>query len=116
MDDNTKVSVIRAFLYEPHINRASAEMATHYGTAILPARPSEPLSLLQPGRTECCDRRDPAAQCHTPDAAGSAVLFCQWSVHRVGVDYDVELARHFYSVPYRYGAAKSRRADPRMPS
>ena len=37
--DNTKVAVIKACLYEPQINRTYAEMATHYDTAILPARP-----------------------------------------------------------------------------
>lgn len=37
--DNTKVAVIKACLYDPQINRSYAEMAAHYGTAILPARP-----------------------------------------------------------------------------
>jgi transposase len=40
--DNTKVAVIKAFLYEPQVNRTYAEMATHYDTAILPARPRRP--------------------------------------------------------------------------
>ena len=40
--DNTKVAVIKACLYDPQINRSYAEMATHYGTAILPARPRRP--------------------------------------------------------------------------
>ena len=38
--DNAKVAVIKACLYEPQINRTYAEMATHYGTAVLPTRPS----------------------------------------------------------------------------
>jgi hypothetical protein len=37
--DNTKVAVIKACLYDPQINRSYADMAAHYGTAILPARP-----------------------------------------------------------------------------
>jgi transposase len=37
--DNTKVAVIKAYLYDPQINRSYADMAAHYGTAILPARP-----------------------------------------------------------------------------
>jgi transposase len=37
--DNTKVAVIKACLYEPQVNRTYAEMAAHYDTAILPARP-----------------------------------------------------------------------------
>jgi len=34
--------VIKACLYEPQVNRTYAEMATHYGTAILPARSRKP--------------------------------------------------------------------------
>ena len=37
--DNTKTAVIRACLYDPLVNRTYAEMAAHYETAILPARP-----------------------------------------------------------------------------
>jgi transposase len=40
--DNAKVAVIKACLYEPQINRTYAEMATHYGTAVLPTRPRRP--------------------------------------------------------------------------
>lgn len=42
MPDNTKVAVIKACLYDPRINRTYAEMAAHYGSAILPARPRKP--------------------------------------------------------------------------
>src|ERR1700684_1675720 len=42
LPDNTKVAVIKACLYEPQVNRTYAEMATHYDTAILPARPRRP--------------------------------------------------------------------------
>src|ERR1700741_3190630 len=40
--DNTKVAVIKACLYEPQVNRSYAEMAAHYDSAILPARPRRP--------------------------------------------------------------------------
>jgi transposase len=40
--DNAKVAVIKACLYEPQVNRAYAEMAAHYGTAVLPTRPRRP--------------------------------------------------------------------------
>jgi transposase len=40
--DNAKVAVIKACLYEPQINRTYAEMAVHYGTAVLPTRPHRP--------------------------------------------------------------------------
>jgi transposase len=85
--DNTKVAVIKACLYEPQVNRSYAEMAAHYDTAILPARPRRPRDkpaplknggqsrsrgfdrralavgptaaspFLRPGRAQCGDRR-----------------------------------------------------------
>ena len=42
VSDNLKAGVIRACFYEPEVNRSYAEMAAHYGTAILPARPYKP--------------------------------------------------------------------------
>jgi transposase len=40
--DNPKVAVIRACFYDPQINKTYAELAAHYGTSILPARPRRP--------------------------------------------------------------------------
>ncbi len=40
--DNTKTAVIKACLYDPRVNRTYAELAAHYDTAILPARPRKP--------------------------------------------------------------------------
>ena len=40
--DNTKTAIVKACLYEPEVNHTYAEMAAHYGTAILPARPRRP--------------------------------------------------------------------------
>jgi transposase len=40
--DNPKVGVARANWYEPGLNRTYLELATHYRTAILPARPRKP--------------------------------------------------------------------------
>ena len=40
--DNTKTAVIKACLYDPQVNRTYAEMAAHYDTHILPARPRKP--------------------------------------------------------------------------
>jgi hypothetical protein len=37
--NNAKVAVIKACLYDPQVNRTYAELAAHYGTAVLPARP-----------------------------------------------------------------------------
>ncbi len=40
--DNLKAAVTRASRYAPKINETYAEMAAHYGTAVLPARPYKP--------------------------------------------------------------------------
>src|ERR1019366_4987423 len=40
--DNLKVGVTRGNRYEPKLNRSYLEMATHYGCAIIPARPRKP--------------------------------------------------------------------------
>jgi len=40
--DNPKTAVIRPCRYEPGLNRSYQEMAEHYGTVILPARPLKP--------------------------------------------------------------------------
>ena len=40
--DNLKAAVLKADRYDPGLNRTYAEMAEHYGTAILPARPRRP--------------------------------------------------------------------------
>src|SRR5258708_19063764 len=39
---NARDGVTKAGLYEPQVNRTYADMAAHYGTAILPARPRKP--------------------------------------------------------------------------
>jgi transposase len=40
--DNAKVAIIKACRYDPQVNRTYSEMAVHYGTAVLPARPRKP--------------------------------------------------------------------------
>ena len=40
--DNPKVGVLKANWYEPGLNPTYQEFASHYGTAILPARPRKP--------------------------------------------------------------------------
>jgi transposase len=42
VSDNIKSGIIKACFYEPAVNRTYAEMAAHYDTAILPARPYKP--------------------------------------------------------------------------
>jgi transposase len=40
--DNLRSAVTKACRYEPKINETYADLATHYGTAVLPARPYKP--------------------------------------------------------------------------
>ena len=40
--DNEKAAARRASQYEPDINRTYRDLAAHYGTAVLPARPRSP--------------------------------------------------------------------------
>ena len=40
--DNLKSGVTKACFYEPAVNRTYEEMAAHYGTAVVPARPRKP--------------------------------------------------------------------------
>ena len=42
VSDNLKAGVTRACFHEPVVNRTYAEMAAHYNTAVLPARPYKP--------------------------------------------------------------------------
>ena len=42
VSDNLKSAVVRACFHEPAVNRSYTELAQHYGTAILPARPYKP--------------------------------------------------------------------------
>lgn len=42
INDNLKAGVTKPDRYEPELNPTYAELATHYGTAIIPARPKKP--------------------------------------------------------------------------
>ena len=42
VSDNLKSGVTRACFYEPGVNRTYAEMAAHYDTVVIPARPRKP--------------------------------------------------------------------------
>ncbi len=47
--DNLKSGVDRAHRYEPDLNATYAEMATHYGTVIMPARVRKPRDKVEAG-------------------------------------------------------------------
>ena len=42
VSDNLKAGITKACFFEPTVNRTYADMASHYGTAVVPARPYKP--------------------------------------------------------------------------
>ncbi len=42
VSDNLKSGITKACFYEPEVNRTYADLAAHYGTAVIPARPYKP--------------------------------------------------------------------------
>jgi transposase len=51
--DNAKVAVIKACHFDPMLNRSYTDLARHYGTAVLPARPRKPKDKA---KVEACVR------------------------------------------------------------
>jgi transposase len=142
--DNAAVAVKRPCYYEPTINRTYAEMAAHYGMAVLPTRVKHPkdkpkvesavghaerrilarlrnrqffsLTALNEAIAELLVELNEAP---FQKMEGSRKLFfealdrpalaplppveyeyAEWLVRRAGVDYHVDVDRHFYSVPH----------------
>jgi transposase len=149
--DNAKVAVIKACRYEPQVNRTYAEMAAHYGSAVLPTRPHRPrdkakvevavlvverwilarlrhrrftslaelnaaiaellkrLNEEKPLRRLGRTRRQLLEELDRPALKPLPIepyVFAQWRVCRVGIDYHVEVEKHFYSVPHRFARAE----------
>jgi transposase len=149
--DNTKTAVIKACLYDPQINRTYADLAAHYDTAILPARPRRPrdkakveqavliverwllgrlrhrifyslsdvnaaigellthLNEVRPIRRLGVTRQHLLEDIDRPalkSLPAEPYEFSEWRTCRVGIDYHVEIAAHYYSVPYRYARAE----------
>ncbi len=147
ISDNTKCAVIKACHFDPMVNRSYLDMARHYGTALLPARPRRPRDkskvencvgiierwllgrlrnrifysladlnatirglmaqlndervIRQYGKT----RRALFEELDVPNLKplpAEPWVHAQWQRCRVGIDYHIELQRHFYSVPYRF--------------
>jgi transposase len=145
--DNTKTAVVKACLYEPQVNRTYTEMAAHFGTAILPARPRKPrdkakveqavliverwllgrlrhrifhslaevnaaladlmhdLNEVRPLRRLGVTRRRLLEEIDRPALKllpTTPYEYAEWKNCRVGIDYHVEVAHHYYSVPHRF--------------
>jgi len=144
VSDNLKAGVTRACFHEPMVNRTYSDLARHYGTAILPARPYRPkdkakvevgvqvvgrwilarlrnrrfysLAALNEAihgllddlndrvlrgwgrsRRQLFDELDRPALVPLPD---EHYEYAEWKRCRVNLDYHVEIAKHYYSVPY----------------
>ena len=144
VSDNLKAGVTRACFHEPMVNRTYADLARHYKTAILPARPYRPrdkakvevgvqivgrwvlarlrnrrffsLAALNEAihgllfelnnrmlrgwgrsRRELFDEIDRPALTPLPD---EPYEYAEWKRCRVNLDYHIEIAKHYYSVPY----------------
>ena len=149
--DNAKTAVIKACFYDPQLNRSYAEMAAHYGTAILPARPRRPrdkakveqavlvierwligglrhrifhslaelnaaigeilrrLNDERPIRRLGVTRRQLFNEIDRPALKAlpeTPYVFAEWRIRRVSIDYHVDVADHYYSVPHRFVRAE----------
>src|ERR1700710_2665166 len=145
VSDNLKSGITKACFYEPTVNRTYADLAAHYRTAIIPARPYKPrdkakvevgvqvvqrwilarlrnrrfFSLAELNRAirELVDqlndrpmrgwgttRRALFEQLDQPALQSLPPMpyeYADWKRCRVNLDYHIEIAKHFYSVPFR---------------
>jgi transposase len=144
VSDNLKAGVTKACFHEPMVNRTYADLARHYGTAVVPARPYKPrdkakvevgvqvvqrwilarlrhrqfftLAELNAAIRALLDdlndrtmrgwglsRRALYEQLDRPalqPLPAEPYEYAEWKRCRVGLDYHVEIARHYYSVPH----------------
>src|SRR3954452_5311132 len=145
VSDNLKAGITKACFYEPTVNRTYADMAAHYRTAIIPARPYKPrdkakvevgvqvvqrwilarlrnrrfFSLAElnqairelveqlndrPMRGWGATRRALFEQLDRPallELPQTPYEYADWKRCRVNLDYHIEIAKHFYSVPFQ---------------
>jgi transposase len=144
VSDNLKSGITKACFYDPNVNRTYEEMARHYKTAIVPARPRKPkdkaavevgvqialrwiiaklrnrtffsLAELNAAIRDCVEQINNRVTRHLGASRRSLFeqiersalkklpdteyVFAQWKQCRAGIDYHVEIERHYYSVPY----------------
>ncbi|WP_456389921.1 IS21 family transposase [Profundibacter sp.] len=143
--DNLKAGVTKACFYDPAINRTYADMARHYDTTIVPARPKKPKDkakvegavllverwIMARLRNRCffsldelnaaihplldqlnskvtrhlgASRRDLFETLDKPALKPLPVepyAYAEWKQCRAGLDYHVDIGRHYYSVPHQ---------------
>ena len=144
VSDNLRSGVSKACFYEPAINRTYAEMAAHYGTAIVPARPGKPrdkakvevavqvatrwivaklrnrrffsLTELNAAIRELTTQLNARVTRHLGTSRRALFdeverpalkplpvepyVYAEWKQCKVALDYHVEVAHHYYSVPH----------------
>ena len=144
VSDNLKSGITKACYYEPNVNRTYEDMAKHYGTAILPARPKKPkdkakvevgvqvatrwviaklrkrtffsIGELNAAIRDCVEWINNRVTRHLGASRRSLFeqiersalkplstteyVFAYWKQCRAGIDYHVEIDKHYYSVPY----------------
>ncbi len=144
VSDNLKSGITKACFYEPAVNRTYSDLARHYGTAIVPARPYKPrdkakvevavqiaerwilarlrnrrffsLAELNAAIRELSAKLNARVTRHLGasrralfeqlDAPALKALpqepyeFVAWKQCRAGLDYHVEVDKHYYSVPH----------------
>lgn len=144
VSDNLKSGITKACFYEPAVNRAYAEMATHYDTAIVPARPMKPrdkakvevavqvatrwiiaklrnakffsLAELNEAIRDCVTALNDRVSRHLGSSRRAlfeaveqsalkslpieTYVYAEWKECKAGLDYHVEVEKHYYSVPH----------------
>jgi transposase len=144
VSDNLKSGIAKACFYEPTVNRTYAEMAAHYNTAIVPARPYKPrdkakveaavqvatrfiiaklrnrrffsLTALNAAIAELVAQLNDRMSRHLGASRralfeeldrpalkplpAEPYVFAAWKECRVGLDYHVEIEKHYYSAPH----------------
>lgn len=141
VSDNLKAGITRACFHEPMVNRTYADLARHYKTAILPARPYHPrdkakvevgvqivgrwilarlrdrrffsLAALNEAirgllielnnralRSWGRSRRELFDELDRPALPDESYEYAEWKRCRINLDYHVEIAKHYYSVPH----------------
>src|SRR5215468_12398412 len=144
VSDNLRSGITKACFYEPAVNRTYAEMAAHYGIAIVPARPRKPrdkakvevavqvatrwitaklrhrtffsIAELNAAIRELVEQINARVTRHLGASRRSLFEeieypalkplpakpyeFAEWKKCRPGLDYHVEIDKHYYSVPY----------------
>lgn len=79
--DNLKSGITKACFYEPNINRTYADLAKHYGTVIIPARPRKPrdyVALADMWRSSTQSTQDPQTDASKGIGSAAYLSTSEW--------------------------------------